>query len=321
MKVLGPHLDVGSGMSLSSGSSLSFRNKLINGIPLIGQRGAVAIAAGASAYGPDRWLLTNNTNQSVTFDLYQYNGWSKSLRIYPTGTAPTTGSVVVEQRIENAVSLSPQARGCDGNATLYTEVDGYDPTIVLRQCFGTGGSPSSNVDTTLTVAKTSLGGSVNKYVGSVAVPSVSAKTFGSNNDHYTSLMFTVAVRSATCNILISQLEPGAVNTTIEAPDIGYVLARCQRYYEVIGGAGDFPIISCYSSASGQYIYTGLQFSVPKRAVPTSTIIGTWTTTGCSQPGINSSGINGVEVYILSTSTGQATADAGANKGIAANAEL
>ena len=245
-----------------------YKNKLINGIPLYMQRGAsVVIAAGASAYAWDRWYVTNGTNQSITCTLTAYNSWAKSFRVAPTGTAPTTGNVTVQQKIEGAQTLSIQDRG-DGNSTLYVEVDGYDPTASIVQFFGTGGSPSASVETAFTLAKTNLGGTVNKFVGSVAVPSVGPKTPGTDaGTNYLSLKYVIPLRTANCDILVNQLEPGTVDTPFESRHIAQELALCQRYYE-FSNDDNHSFLTTAGSGSTVCLY----FKVTKRAVPTMNIV-------------------------------------------------
>jgi hypothetical protein len=62
------------------------------------------------------------------------------------------------------------------------------------------------------------------------------------------------------------------------------LARCQRYYEFIGGATSSVYLRAYQAASallGSTVY----YKVPKGGVPTVTKIGTWTVVNCGQPAV------------------------------------
>lgn len=214
-----------------NGYMSGFKNKIINADNELSQRGSsFVLAAGAAGYTTDRTYVHNGTNQSITVTHNPYTSWEKSTRIYRTSSNPTTGNVTIHHCIEGVKTLSISDRGV-GKATLYAEVDGYDPTAKLVQSFGTGGSPSVDVETNFTLTKTSLGGSVNKFVGAVDVPSVASKTLGTAGDDYLELVITIPLRSAECHILFRQLEEGSVNTHAERLAPGVNLRNCQRYYE------------------------------------------------------------------------------------------
>src|SRR5215831_3818473 len=83
------------------------------------------------------------------------------------------------------------------------------------------------------------------------------------------------------------------------------LARCLRYYEVIGGvATGVPLIGGYN-VGGQAAHTNLWFAAKKPVVPTVTINGTWALTNSSGIGVQSPGAGGVLAYAVVTATGYA----------------
>jgi hypothetical protein len=253
--------NIADAVNIITAPMANFKNKIINARNIYSQRGSsFALASGSAGYTLDRYYVHNDTNQSVTITPYAYNSWTKSLRIYRTSTNPTTGNVTVHHCIECAKTLSTEDRGV-GKATLYIEVDGYDVTASLVQSFGTGGSPSSDVTTSFTLTKTSLGGSVNKFVGSVDVPSVSAKTFGTDGNDYLELVITIPLRSTACNILFTQLEEGSVFTSAEKLAPGVDLRNCQRYYEK---SYDINVAPGTVTTSGEaYSYGSLAGSISK----------------------------------------------------------
>jgi hypothetical protein len=81
-----------------------------------------------------------------------------------------------------------------------------------------------------------------------------------------------------------QLEVGSVATDFEHRSYGEELALCQRYYEIIGSAGTGDIV-IGGYANNNTFYETFQFKTEKRAAPTVTKNGTWSTggTGVSQP--------------------------------------
>jgi len=86
-----------------------------------------------------------------------------------------------------------------------------------------------------------------------------------------------------------QLEVGDIATPFEHRSYGDELARCQRYYEVIGSAGTGDIV-IGGYANNSTFYETFQFKTEKRAAPTVTKNGTWSTggTGVSQPQVYNS---------------------------------
>jgi hypothetical protein len=61
------------------------------------------------------------------------------------------------------------------------------------------------------------------------------------------------------------------------------LARCLRYYEVVGGQnGSVPQMSLYGTAGAQVAVTS-PFRAHKAVTPTATKVGSWLATNCNQP--------------------------------------
>lgn len=81
------------------------------------------------------------------------------------------------------------------------------------------------------------------------------------------------------------------------------IARCKRYYEIVGGNNSSPIFAGYNSAgASSYIYLGF---IHKGAVPTATVNGTWTTVNCTGPTLQWNNVDGVNVVIINTAVGYA----------------
>jgi len=80
------------------------------------------------------------------------------------------------------------------------------------------------------------------------------------------------------------------------------LARCQRYYEVMGAH-----MTGVATAGGQTIGGFVPFAVTKGGAPTVTKNGTWTATNCTQPQVvsrPSAETRGVVVFTTSAAAGQ-----------------
>lgn len=180
------------------------RNKLLNGGLGFFQRGvSIAIAAGASAYVADRFLITNGTNRSVTVD---QAGLALSEALIPQeqrykmtftfATAPTTGTLRVAQRIESVRTLAGKAASARGYVSGPTGAETLACEIV--QNFGTGGAPSGAVTTaaaSLDVA-TIYNAAKKERKAQFVVPGVSAKLLGTGLNDYLELAWVMTPRQA-----------------------------------------------------------------------------------------------------------------------------
>jgi hypothetical protein len=82
------------------------------------------------------------------------------------------------------------------------------------------------------------------------------------------------------------------------------LARCLRYYEVMGqpGGNDFVFSGYATGASGTWFFPAT-FKVQKPVVPTVTKVGTWGVTNCGQPGVAAPTGYGFQLFIGSVASG------------------
>jgi hypothetical protein len=82
------------------------------------------------------------------------------------------------------------------------------------------------------------------------------------------------------------------------------LARCLRYYEIIGETAGSIQSTLYASAASQSPITFIPYKARKAVVPTVTKVGTWTVSNCGQPGIGAGpGIDGFSLYATSIAAG------------------
>jgi len=228
-----------------SGSSLMFRNKLINGGFAIWQRGTSQTGDG---YGSDdRWFNGNSgttktaSRQTFTFGQTDVPGNPQYFsRTVVTSVAGSGNYAMKEQRVENVSTFSGQT--CV--FSFWAKADATKNVAVeFIQNFGSGGSPSSTV-AAIGVTTVQLTTSWARYSVVVNVPSVSGKTIGTSlNDFFSARWWfdagssfnartnSLGQQSGTFDIANVQLEAGSIATPFEQRPISTELQLCQRYYE------------------------------------------------------------------------------------------
>jgi len=261
--------------SVSQPGAFMFRNKIINGNFDIWQR---ATSQSSSGYGSaDRWFCGNSgttkTASRQAFALGQTDvpGNPKYfMRHVVTSVAGASNYVILYQPIEYVSTFA----GKTVTVSFWAKADSNkNIAIEFEQSFGTGGSPSSVVNT-IGSQLLSLTTTWTKYTATINVPSIVNKTLGTDNNDALRLLFwfdagssfnsrtaSLGQQSGTFDIAQVQVEEGSVATPFEQRHIGMELSLCQRYFQK-SGAG----------ASGTwYITTGAaiasNFLVAMRATP------------------------------------------------------
>jgi hypothetical protein len=84
---------------------------------------------------------------------------------------------------------------------------------------------------------------------------------------------------------------------------GDELARCQRYYQVQGGAAGFPYVQGYATAGGQAWVVSLAFATTMGSAPTVTLSGNWTNSNCGDPAVAGARRSGYSLSITSAAAG------------------
>lgn len=267
--------------------NLPNRNVIINGQFDIWQRGTTFTTPTNGSYTADRWrigfdgtggnrnvTMNANVGAPLTGGMQQWRTLVLSQAIVGTGQT----SLTLSQRIENARTFAAETV----TASAYIWGDTRTITVKLIQNFGTGGSPSSPVTTTLgTFAVTSVRNRM-KLTGTV--PTAVNKTFGTNNDDYLELVFEVG-GSTTFSSLVFwgvQLEQNSTATALERRPVQQELALCQRYFEKsyaqavnpgtgsLIGNGFFVASNALAGSTAGNVGTSgsIPFKVTKRAAPT-----------------------------------------------------
>ena len=267
----------GNFSSSNGGPLAGFRNRIINGNFDIWQRGTSSASVGYNT--ADRWansfVGSSCTLSRQAFALGQTNVpgeptyFSRSVVVTSAGASNFS---VLQQFVEDVRTFAGQ----QVTISFWAKADASKPiAIELLQNFGTGGSPSAEVQA-IGVTKTTLSTSWQKITVTASLPSISGKTLGSNVNHYLGLSIffdagtslnartdSLGQQSGTFDIAQVQVEPGPVATPFEQRPIGTELSLCQRYYQEhqyqIGGV----------TTSGVGMYGQIFYTVRLRGTPTT----------------------------------------------------
>jgi len=132
----------------------------------------------------------------------------------------------------------------------------------------------------------------------------------------------VGTNGATLYITGVQLEAGSVATSFERRSYGQELALCQRYYETFVNATIQGIFyDGYSNIAGQSMGINMPYKVTKRALPTVTSVGSWSTSNTSGSLTFNTGVESLFAFYGSASSGRVYWYNQANTGFTASAEL
>jgi hypothetical protein len=293
------------------------RNRLHNPLFNNAQRGAGPWTA--TGYTLDRWVVGITTDSASwtqvslsDADRTAIGDESAAVAFQNvfTGSSSAGAYNQLVQRTENVRLLA----GKTVTVSFWAKANSGTPSLGINilQGFGTGGSPSTAVRALATGNSVTLSTTWTRYTSTIAIPSISGKTLGSNGDHSTQLEIfyssgstnnavagNIGVQSGTIKIWGVQLEVGAAATPLEIRDQGVELALCQRFYQT---SQMFAI--GYNASTGNIFGTYL-LPTTMRATPSTTIT--------NQSYANASAFTGynvqstiVVVQATVTSTGQAS---------------
>ena len=299
-----------------SGYGQAGKNKIINGDFSINQRNFTTTPAN-SEYCFDRFFCPYSdgtvtfTPQTFTPGAAPVAGYEAKnfIRITTTGQTSSSAIASLSQRIESGRTFAGQTV----TVSFFAKANSGTPKIAvdLGQSFGTGGSPSTAVNTY--AGDVTLSTSWARYSVTVALPSVSGKTFGTTQDGNLRLNLWVSagsdfnartgslgIQSNTFDVWGVQAEAGDFATPFQTASGGSPeaeLAMCQRYYyRLTPGATSQPIafggnISVNASRSQ------LMFPVEMRVAPTALEqSGTANQYGIAQPGVNAVACSAVPAF-------------------------
>jgi|LakMenEpi03Aug12_release.lakeMendotaPanAssembly.Ray.scaffolds.fasta_scaffold393809_1 hypothetical protein len=225
--------DTNGTINITAAPFAAGKNKIINGDFGVWQRGT-SFTPAFDAYTADRWQEDATTayptsqtisQQSFTPGTAPVAGYEGRFFLRFAYTyAPGNGGSFITQKIENVQTFAGQTITVSFWAKAGAAINMDNAT--LRQNFGSGGS--TTVQTTVGAA--SLTTSWQRFSFTVAVPSISGKTIGTNS--FLELRIFMPATSSTTDIWGVQVEAGSVATAFQTATgtIQGELAACQRYY-------------------------------------------------------------------------------------------
>ena len=334
--------------AIAGGAVVSGRNVIINGDMSVDQRNSgSSITPTNGQYGVDRWAGAVNVSNKYSMQQvsdaptgFIYSSKVTSLSAYSIGAGETAG---FRQYVEgyNIAKLDW------GTSDAQTVTLSFWVKSSLTGDFGV----TVGNDTGRTYGKLYNISSANTWEKkSVTIEGDTSGTWLTTNGKGISLVFALstgapflvtagswnvgidygvtgqtqilATNSATWQVTGVQLEAGTVATPFEHRPYPAVLALCQRYYEQIINENRMLISSGYIN-NGAGHFQSQYYAVPKRAGPTITIVGSWSTNMFGQPTVYSALANGYALFAVGTATGNSPfcSPNGAGNGLKINAEL
>jgi hypothetical protein len=233
-----------------TGNYAAGKNALINGDFYINQRAFTSVTA-SGTYTFDRWKstivagggTTTITPQTFTPGTAPVAGYEGKNFLQMVTASQTTSAALsaIGQAIENVRNFAGQTVTVSFWAKASSGTPNVKPYVI--QDFGTGGSPSGQVYTAAT--KQTITTSWARYSFSIAVPSISGKTVGTDTNSSSifaqicvssggdyAVLSDVGIQNNTFQIWGVQVEAGSVATAFQTATgtIQGELAACQRYY-------------------------------------------------------------------------------------------
>ena len=248
--------------------NLPNRNAIINGCFDIWQRNtAFENVITSGSYTADRWIIGYNGTGSLRNISRQTQALGTTIdgmqaRYYYqviVTNAGTATSQTIGQRVENVTTLAGET--VTFSAYVKTGSGTMNLTAKAIQNFGTGGSPSSAVTTTLGTATATTTWTRIKFTATL--PTLTGKTLGTALNDYLEVQFDLGSQTGTLNIWGVQLEQNSTATALERRPIQQELALCQRYFERISHSTS-DVAVAVGNAYLATTFLGLLTYLPKR---------------------------------------------------------
>ena len=229
------------------------KNKILNGDCSINQRNFTSVTTNDGVTF-DRWKLgvagdgtVTATPQTFTLGSAPVAGYEAAnyLQVATASQTTTASLSLVEQRVEDVRTFAGQTV----TYSFWAKASSGTPKLAFEygQSFGSGGSPSTAVNTY--GGQVTLSTSWARYSVTVAVPSISGKTIGttantsycrivlwlSAGSNYNARTGSLGIQNSTIQLWGMQLEAGSTATPFQTATgtIQGELAACQRYYYVL----------------------------------------------------------------------------------------
>jgi hypothetical protein len=240
-------VSVGASAPVWANSYTGFKNFVMNPDFKINQR-QFSSSTTNGTYGFDRWLQGNSggtvTMSAQTFALGSpaVTGYEsdKYLRLVVASQTTSGHYGHVNHRIENVRTLA----GETVTVSFYAKAASGTPKIgvELGQWFGTGGSPSAEVQNAL--GAVTLSTSWARYSLTFTLPSLSGKTLGTTIDNFLNLILwcsagttygtrssSIGLQNNTFDIWGVQIERGSYATPLEIRPYQMELDMCMRFFQ------------------------------------------------------------------------------------------
>jgi hypothetical protein len=271
--------DVGGAINLLDGAQFAAgKNKILNGDFTVNQRGITSTgstygASGVDTYTLDRWLV-NYVGGTATTSVQTFTPGAAPVAGYVgstysqtaiLGQSATGDYVQFAQKIEDVRTLAGQT----ATVSFWAKATAGTPKIAvtLRQNFGSGGSPSAQVNTNY--GAITLSTSWTRYTATISVPSLSGKTIGttantsslqllfwlSAGSDYNSSTGSIGLNASTIQFWGVQVEAASTASNFQTATGTKAgeLAACRYYYSKFdastsaGNDGAFSTGLCYSA--------------------------------------------------------------------------
>lgn len=322
--------------------TVSNRNQFVDGNFDSWQVGtSFTLGAAVDQYTADMWRTTSGTGGATTVSRLTAvpeaaPAWINSGRRYKLRFAQTTSASSAPQLYQNIEGVGTfSGRSVTVSASLVAAAAATLVTgVQIVQNFGSGGSPSSSV-VTLKNVTWAVGTTEARFSVRVDVPSIAAKTLGTNGDDKLQVAFILAT-GITFTLDFSQLQieesspsssgdttgSGGAPTPFEYRGLPLELGRVKRFIERIDGAGGNIKYYAYN-ISGNYGLLTVTWSTQKQRSPTTTIGGTWVGTSgvVNTPFVDAANAFVGRIAAQWSTTGSGSFDSGSNGYILADARL
>ena len=296
---------------LGSNSLFGARNRLINGVFNIAQRGTSVVGV-TNDYTLDRWRLVTSDAFSITVDQLTnpFTGAINSMRVANGAQGQRFG---VYQIIESANCRDLRGK----QVTLSFKLKTSDPTtpapiaVSIIEHTGAADSVQNNIFSSMPanaipVVRTA-GGFTANYQASItpsapnawySIPPITTTLGSSFNNLLIAItwMNSSSPSSANKNFELAQvqLEEGPTATPFEFRTISTELAMCQRYYEILTADSEGVALTSYAHNSAPVSNRSRwHFKVTKRISPTVNLVsGSWVgVTPTIYPSVESAGFS------------------------------
>jgi hypothetical protein len=286
--ISGSAIAAGSISNSMLGADVARANQLVNSGLEIWSRGTGPFPGNAT-YTADRWFMSftvpsslSVSRETVTVDT-AFGSKTALKSVYVHSGA---GSGYVQQQLKPADGSQLNSRVVTGSIRVNCNTSG---AVRLQIAADGTGAP---------IAYSTFNGTTNAWVtlqATITVPPDATVVAVTVQLGDASLSSTTYVDNA---MLVVGSQAANYVPMHPADD----LARCLRYYEVMGLGGGF-LAGAWAGAAGEAIASPIRWQVPKPVTPTVTKVGTWTVTNCAQPTLLTSTSDGSQLYAASTAIG------------------